>query len=79
MFALRIVLVASMAFGLIWLLGGRLLKESLAHGGLCPVCNGEGGPCETCNGLGVIAPDFHKNQSLTAQSEDSSRDPKKDS
>lgn len=79
MFALRIVLVALIAFGLIWLIGGRLLKESLTHGGLCPVCNGEGGPCENCNGLGVIVPDSHKNQSLTFQSKDSSRNPRKDS
>ena len=75
MFALRIVLVASMAFGLIWLIGGRLLKESLAHGGLCPVCNGEGGPCVQCNGLGVIVPDSHKDRSFISRSEDSARDP----
>ena len=38
----------------IMFVGDRLLKESLTHEGLCPMCGGEGGPCETCNGLGVI-------------------------
>lgn len=54
MFALWIVLTVLAACGLLWLIGNRLLKQSLDHEGICPVCNGEGGPCETCNGFGII-------------------------
>lgn len=51
---LWLVLSALTPLGLMMLVGNRLLKNSLTHEGLCPVCLGEGGPCKTCNGLGVI-------------------------
>ncbi|MBT9317661.1 hypothetical protein [Leptothoe spongobia] len=54
MFALWIILALLAAFGLIMLIGDRLLKQSLNHEGICPVCNGSGGPCDTCNGFGII-------------------------
>ena len=54
MFPLWIVLALVTVFGLIMLIGDRLLKQSLTHEGICPVCNGEGGPCDTCNGFGII-------------------------
>ncbi|MEA5466745.1 hypothetical protein [Leptothoe sp. PORK10 BA2] len=62
MFALWIVLAVLTTCGLLWIIGDRLLQQSLAHEGICPVCNGEGGPCETCNGFGIIV-DATKTQS----------------
>ncbi len=66
MFALWIVLTVLVTGGLLWLISNRLLKQSLAHEGICPVCNGEGGPCETCNGFGIIV-DATKSQSSFSQ------------
>ncbi|NEQ54631.1 MAG: hypothetical protein F6K11_31615 [Leptolyngbya sp. SIO3F4] len=54
MLILWILLAPLTAFGLVMLIGDRLLKESLTHEGLCPVCKGTGGPCGTCNGFGMI-------------------------
>lgn len=54
MVALWIILALLAAFSLIMLIGDRLLKQSLAHEGICPACNGSGGPCDTCNGFGII-------------------------
>ncbi|MGD1855472.1 MAG: hypothetical protein ACFB2W_14605 [Leptolyngbyaceae cyanobacterium] len=54
MFALWIILTLLAIFGLIMLIGDRLLTESLSHEGICPTCNGAGGPCDTCNGFGII-------------------------
>lgn len=54
MVALWILLALLAAFGLIMLIGDRLLKQSLAQEGICPVCNGTGGPCNHCNGYGLI-------------------------
>lgn len=54
MVALWIVLALMVALGLLMALSDRLFKQSLSHGGICPVCNGEGGPCDHCNGFGII-------------------------
>lgn len=72
MFILWIVLAALTALTLLMLLSKRLLKESLAHEGLCPVCGGEGGPCNHCNGFGIII-DATKNPSDIAQADDGSK------
>ncbi len=69
MLALWIVLALLAALALTMFVGANLLKESLAHEGLCPVCNGEGGPCEHCNGFGIII-DVNKSQSSLHQSDD---------
>ena len=62
MVILWIVLTLLVAFGLIMLIGDRLLAQSLSNEGICPVCNGAGGPCDHCNGYGVIV-DANKIQS----------------
>ena len=54
MVALWIILALTAALGLMMALSDRLFKQSLVHGGLCPVCNDKGGPCEHCNGFGII-------------------------
>ena len=72
MFALWIVLALLAALGLTMLVSANLLKESLAHEGLCPVCGGEGGPCEHCNGFGIII-DVNQSQSLLRQADDGSK------
>lgn len=72
MFALWIVLALFTALGLTMLVSANLVKESLAHEGLCPVCGGAGGPCKHCNGFGIIV-DVNKGQSSIRQPDD---DPK---
>lgn len=64
--ALWVVLAVLAAFGLLMLIGNYLIKNSMAHQGLCPVCFGEGGPCKACNGLGVIV-EPSKNQASECQ------------
>ena len=54
MVALWILLALLAALGLVMLIGDRLLKQSLAHEGICPVCKGSGGLCNHCNGYGLI-------------------------
>ncbi len=54
MILLWISLAILAGFSLILWIGDRLLKQSLAHAGICPMCHGEGGPCNTCNGFGMI-------------------------
>lgn len=54
MIVLWSILAILAGLSLIGWIGDRLLKQSLAHGGICPVCHGEGGPCDTCNGYGLI-------------------------
>ncbi|MEM9265406.1 MAG: hypothetical protein AAGA46_07775 [Cyanobacteria bacterium P01_F01_bin.13] len=70
MIALWIIVAIVAGFGLTMLLGDRLLKQSLNHEGICPVCNGESGPCEHCNGFGLIV-DVTKTPSSLPQSSDS--------
>lgn len=72
MFTVWIFLAILSTLGLVVFVSGRLLNESLAHEGLCPVCGGEGGPCKNCNGFGIIV-DASKVQSSIPQTGDSSK------
>ncbi len=76
MFTMWIILAIATTVGLVMLIGGRLLNESLAHEGLCPVCGGDGGPCQHCNGFGIIV-DANKIHVSIPQTEDSSKQTQK--
>lgn len=77
MFPLWIVLTLSSALGLILFISDRLLNQSLAHEGICPVCGGEGGPCDTCNGFGIIIDAKTTAQSPPRQSSNSATETEK--